>query len=128
MATIVIGGLPCGTRTLVATIRYYESIGLLPQAARTQAGQRQFDAPDTARLQVINSRRALGFSIKAVKGLLRDAGPGTANCNSARDAVKAQQATVRVRVRARLAEPNRIEAQVSPSCALVLERVSPTAP
>ncbi len=50
-------------------IRYYESIGLLPEAARTESGYRIYTQDDVERLRMIGRARRLGFSIDDVKRL-----------------------------------------------------------
>ena len=52
------------------TIRYYESIGLIAPAARTESRYRVFDAGDIHRLQFIQRCRRLGFSVRQVGELL----------------------------------------------------------
>ena len=44
------------------TIRYYESIGLLPPARRAVNNYRQYTVADVERLRFIASARSLGFS------------------------------------------------------------------
>lgn len=53
------------------TIRYYESIGLLPEPARTPAGYRDYDESFLQRLEVVRSARELGMSLEEVKETLR---------------------------------------------------------
>lgn len=45
----------------IATIRYYENRGLLPQTSRTQSGYRIYDGDALRRLQFIRQAQALGF-------------------------------------------------------------------
>ncbi len=52
------------------TIRYYESIGLIPEPNRTAAGYRDYDEPALKRLQFVQRARSLGFSVKDVGNLL----------------------------------------------------------
>ena len=51
-------------------IRHYESIGLIPEAARTFAGYRLYSDPDVHRLRFIKRSRLLGFSMKQIEVLL----------------------------------------------------------
>ena len=52
------------------TIRYYESIGLIPPAHRTDSGYRSFGQMDIDTLYFIQRARSLGFSVKDVARLL----------------------------------------------------------
>ncbi len=52
------------------TIRYYESIGLIPEASRTDSGYRTYSDKDVERLRFIHHSRNLGFSVKDVSLLL----------------------------------------------------------
>ena len=52
------------------TIRYYESIGLIPEASRTQSGYRTYCDRDVAILRFVSHSRDLGFSVKNVARLL----------------------------------------------------------
>ena len=52
------------------TIRYYESIGLIPSANRRPNGYRDFDQDDLQTLRFIQHARNLGFSVKDVSDLL----------------------------------------------------------
>jgi len=51
-------------------IRHYESIGLIPEAARTFAGYRLYSGQDIHRLRFIKRSRLLGFSMKQIMVLL----------------------------------------------------------
>jgi MerR family transcriptional regulator, copper efflux regulator len=51
-------------------IRHYESLGLLKEARRTDAGYRLYDDPDIHTLRFIRRARDLGFSIKEIEQLV----------------------------------------------------------
>ena len=51
-------------------IRHYEAVGLLPAAARTQSGYRQYAEADVRTLRFIRHSRDLGFSIQEIGRLL----------------------------------------------------------
>jgi Cu(I)-responsive transcriptional regulator len=51
-------------------IRYYEQIGLVTPAERTDSNYRSFDARNVNELRFIRRARSLGFSVEEIAGLL----------------------------------------------------------
>jgi Cu(I)-responsive transcriptional regulator len=52
-------------------IRHYESLGLLPEIARTESGYRQYDDAAVHTLRFIRRSRDLGFGIEEIRTLLQ---------------------------------------------------------
>ena len=51
-------------------VRHYEQIGLMPEAARTDAGYRQYSDRDVSVLRFIRQSRRLGFSMEQIAELI----------------------------------------------------------
>jgi len=51
-------------------IRHYESVGLFPEAARTESGYRQYTDKEVSTLRFVRQSRDLGFSIEQIRELL----------------------------------------------------------
>ncbi|HZH44238.1 MAG TPA: helix-turn-helix domain-containing protein [Lysobacter sp.] len=85
--------------TNAPTIRYYEQIGLLPQAPRQGGSQRVYEPADVRRLTFIRRCRELGFPLEQVRvlaGLLQDR---DRSCLHARELAHDHLADVRERLR-----------------------------
>ena len=52
-------------------VRHYESLGLLPKVARTEAGYRQYGDAEVHTLRFIRRARDLGFSMTEIGELLK---------------------------------------------------------
>ena len=81
------------------TIRYYESIGLLPAPARRANGYREYDARHRDRLRFIARARALGFPLEEIRSLLELADGGVADCATVQRITAAHLAAIRARIR-----------------------------
>ena len=62
------------TGVSIRTLQYYDRIGLLPPAQRTEAGYRLYDDTALERLQQILLFRELGFSLDEIKDILDSPG------------------------------------------------------
>lgn len=94
-ARFSIGFVARQTGCTVPTIRYYEETGLLPPAARTEAGQRQFDDRTIRRLAFIRRCRDFGFSIEQVRELVGLVDAPDRPCVEVRDIAASHLAEVR---------------------------------
>ncbi|MCX5497526.1 helix-turn-helix domain-containing protein [Kaistia dalseonensis] len=70
MNAISIGVVSRETGVKVPTIRYYESVGLLPSPERTDSNRRSYDDATVRRLRFIRHARELGFEVDAIRQLL----------------------------------------------------------
>ena len=61
------------------TIRYYESIGLLREPARTASGYREYDDAAVERLQFVRDAQATGLTLAEIASVLelKDSGRGS---------------------------------------------------
>jgi DNA-binding transcriptional MerR regulator len=75
-----IGELAQQAGVATSLIRYYEEIGLLPTAARTENGYRVYSQEDVERLQFIQRAKALDFSLEEIKEILGLRERGNAPC------------------------------------------------
>lgn len=80
------------------TIRYYESIGLMPDPDRSHGGHRIYRHSQLARLIFIRRSRELGFTIKEVTGLLSLVDDGSYTCAEVRDRTKVHLDDVRQKI------------------------------
>ncbi|HEU4459933.1 MAG TPA: Cu(I)-responsive transcriptional regulator [Methylibium sp.] len=51
-------------------IRHYESVGLFPEAARSESGYRRYGDKEVSTLRFVRQSRDLGFSIEQIRALL----------------------------------------------------------
>lgn len=59
------------------TIRYYEGVGVLPSADRTEAGYRTYTDIDVRRLELVRRARALDMGLSDIRELVVWAGGGS---------------------------------------------------
>lgn len=75
-----IGELAKAAGTQSETIRYYERAGLLPEAARTDANYRVYDAVHIQRLAFIRHCRSLDMTLEEIRTLLQFKDAPEENC------------------------------------------------
>ncbi len=72
-----IGQMAAALGTTTKTLRFYERIGLLRTAARSESGYRLYDRAAMDRARLVIGLRRLDFSIDELQELLRDHGKMT---------------------------------------------------
>ena len=110
-----IGELSKQTQVKVPTIRYYEEIGILEPAERTEGNQRRYDVAGLERLSFIRHARELGFSIEAITSLIELQGHPDRSCSEATGIAAAQLTDVRVKIR-KLKKLEKELARISTGC------------
>lgn len=69
------------------TIRYYEEIGLLPRADRSESGYRRYDSRDVERLGFIRRAKTLGLSLDEIRDILKVEEEGSPPCGQVLDLI-----------------------------------------
>lgn len=67
---LTIGDLSRSTGVKIPTIRYYEQMGLLSHAERSEGNQRRYSSREQERLSFIRHARDLGLTIDAIRELI----------------------------------------------------------
>ncbi|MHA6287142.1 MerR family transcriptional regulator [Maricaulis sp. CAU 1757] len=82
----------------VTTIRYYESVGLMPEPKRVESGRRVYDQASVDLLGFIRHARDLGFSVEAIRDLIAlQENPGT-DCTRADELARHHLAATQKRI------------------------------
>ncbi len=69
------------------TIRYYEEIGLLPRAERSDSGYRLYDEHEVERLGFIRRAKTLGLSLDEIRDILTVQAEGELPCEQVLDLI-----------------------------------------
>ncbi|MFV7430149.1 MerR family transcriptional regulator [Pseudomonas shirazica] len=93
-----IGALSKETACNIETIRYYEKIGLLPVASRSNGGHRVYNETHRDRLLFIRQGRGLGFSLEDVRELISLSGDHQRSCSEALALVRQHLQTVEAKL------------------------------
>ncbi len=80
-----IGELHAQSQVSIKTIRYYEEIGLLQAASRTEGGFRLFSPDTLTRLAFVKRAQRLGFSLQEIRHILEIHDQGQLPCAEVRE-------------------------------------------
>ena len=92
--TLSIGKIAERANVKVVTVRYYESIGLLPEPARTHGNYRAYNAQHLERLEFIRRCRDLGFTLDQIRAMLKLSGNPGRDCRHIDDIARVHLAEV----------------------------------
>ncbi|MHA7876187.1 MerR family transcriptional regulator [Roseivivax sp.] len=81
------------------TIRYYESVGLMPDPPRTASGHRRYGPAHVERLSFVMRARDLGFTMEEIRGLLSLVDRGSHTCAEVARMGRHQLEVVRAKIR-----------------------------
>jgi len=95
-----IGEIASQAGVTVDTVRFYERVGVLPAAARTASGYREYEPDTVERIRLTRQLQAIGFTLTDAVDALAAHDVGGATCESERWRLDA----VLSRVDAKLAE------------------------
>lgn len=95
---LTIGDLSRATGVKVPTIRYYEQMGLLSHAERSEGNQRRYSNEERERLAFIRHARDLGLTIDAIRALIDLSQHPERPCKDADRIAVEQLATVRQKI------------------------------
>lgn len=99
------GALARATGCNIETIRYYETIGVMPDPPRDANGYRSYGEDHLRRLRFVMRGRDLGFPLDEIRGLLRLVDDQTQTCAEVEAIATAHLSDIR----ARIADLKRIE-------------------
>ena len=63
---LTVGQLARASDVRADTVRYYERIGMIGEAERTDAGYRKFDDSAAERIRFIKNAQSLGFTLEEI--------------------------------------------------------------
>jgi DNA-binding transcriptional MerR regulator len=94
-----IGDLSRKTGVKVPTIRYYEQMGLLEAAERSEGNQRRYSRQERERLSFIKHARDLGLTIDSIRSLIELSAHPEKPCAQADRIAAKQLESVREKIR-----------------------------
>lgn len=110
LATIAVGALAQQAGVDVATIHYYEGLGLIDKPRRAAGGLQLYRTTDVARVTFIRRTQELGFSTDAIRELLGMTEKGRHTCGDVHEVAERHL----LDIRRRLDDLARLERMLAP--------------
>jgi len=133
MAGLLIGDIAARAGVAAPTIRYYESLGLLKPAPRSEAGYRRYSENTVAELRFMRKAQALGFSLEEVGEILKLTRSGKTPCSHVLSLARQHLAAVEERIRQLerfrtklAAELSKWDGKVTPTCGGLCQIIAAT--
>ncbi len=98
MTSSTISSLAASVGLSADTLRYYERVGLLEPAARSDAGYRLYDEASAQRLRFIKGLQRMGLRLGDIKELLDVRDRGSCPCGHTKDLVERRLADVQAEI------------------------------
>jgi DNA-binding transcriptional MerR regulator len=97
---LLIGPIATATGLTPDAVRYYERLGLLPKAPRTNAGFRLYSPDTIERIQFIRRAQQFGLALREIRQLLAPAnGQRREQCKHVRAVLEQHLADLEARIR-----------------------------
>lgn len=97
-ASLRIGDVADATGLSAATIRFYESEGVLPEPPRSETGWRGYSAEDLELIRFVSRLRALEFPLNDVKEIVALRRDAKAPCDAVRSAIARELSAIESRI------------------------------
>lgn len=91
--TLKIGAMARRFGLNVRTLRYYEELGLLPAAGRTESGYRVYSEADAERLRFVLQAKQVGFTLEEIRRIVELGQRGSA-CGYVRETLREHIAAI----------------------------------
>ena len=111
-----IGALARQAGVPIQTIRYYEQMGLLAKARRTDSGYRLYGPEASERLQFIKKAQSLGLRLEDVREVLDLTDRGRCPCGHVQGLLKARLQELREKIQDMRTLERRLKGATAPGC------------
>jgi MerR family mercuric resistance operon transcriptional regulator len=92
------GELAAQTGVNAETIRYYESIALMPEPQRTEGGHRVYAIPQIKRLNFIRRCKEIGFTLEKIRELLSLVDGDQVSCKQVKHIAESHLVNIRAKI------------------------------